>query len=118
MIYRIYYLKNKENKVVYVGQTRRDLETRLRDHRKKFPNRKDYTIHLIAETNDKNIANELETFNIKRFDTVNNGENITYGKGTKGLGVNKTSFKKVIIIAKKWVLKKLNVLKLTLFMIV
>ena len=94
MIYRIYCLKNVENEIIYVGQTVRDLDTRLSDHKRKFPNRKNYTIHLLEETIDSEEADELETYYINKFDTVKNGENITYGKGTKGLGANATSFKK------------------------
>lgn len=94
MIYRIYCLKNELNKIVYVGQTSRDLEVRLGEHKRRFENRKNYTIHLLEEVIDPNKADELETYYINKFDTVINGENITYGKGTKGLGKNKTSFKK------------------------
>lgn len=96
MLYRIYCLKNKENEVVYVGQTIRELTIRLSEHKRRFPNRENYTIHLIKETNNCKEADELETFYIRFFDTVENGENITYGKGTKGLKPwsTSTSFKK------------------------
>ena len=93
-IYKIYCLKNEEEKIVYVGQTSRDLEVRLGEHHRKFNHRKNYTIHLLDKTNNKDRADELETYYIKQYNTVENGENITYGKGTRGLGANKTSFKK------------------------
>ena len=92
MIYRIYCLKNQNEKIVYVGQTQRELQARLNQHKTTHINRKDYTIHLLEETNDLNKANELETFYIIKYNTVENGENITYGKGTLGLGANPTSF--------------------------
>ena len=100
MIYRIYCLKNELNKIVYVGQTSRDLEVRLGEHKRRFENRKNYTIHLLEEVIDPNKADELETYYINKFDTVINGENITYGKGTKGLGKNKTSSVKVVKLFK------------------
>lgn len=93
-IYKIYCLKNEEGKIMYIGQTRRTLCERLKEHHKKFKHRKKYTIHLLEETPDLSKADELETYYIKKYNTVENGENITYGKGTKGLGANKTSFKK------------------------
>lgn len=94
MIYRIYCLKNELDEIVYVGQTNRELSVRLSEHKRRFENRKYYTIHLLEETTDLDKANELETYYIKKYNTVENGENITYGKGTKGLGANETSFKK------------------------
>lgn len=100
MIYRIYCLKNKLNKVVYIGQTNRNLKTRLSEHQRKFEHRKDYTIHLLEEISDIKKADELETHYIIKYDTVKNGENVTYGKGRKGLGPNKTSFKKDNIYCK------------------
>lgn len=93
MIYRIYCLKNKDEKIVYVGQTQRELNIRLSEHKRRFPHRKEYTIHLIREASNHSDANNIETYNISKFDLVSNGENVTYGKGTKGLGANQTSFK-------------------------
>ena len=93
MLYRIYCLKNINNEIVYVGQTSRDLNIRLKEHRRKFPNRKEYTIHLLKETTDSNEADKLESYYIKLYNTVINGENVTYGKGCKGL-LPKNSFKK------------------------
>ena len=93
MLYRIYCLKNKNEEVVYVGQTTRELDVRLSEHKRRFPNRSDYTIHLLEESSDMDIANDLETRYIIKFNTVKNGENVTYGKGRKGLGANKGSFK-------------------------
>ena len=94
MKYRIYCLKNERDEMVYVGQTIRDLDVRLGDHKRKFPNRKNYTIHLLKELNTQEEADECESHYIEKYDLVNNGENITYGKGRKGLGSNSTSFKK------------------------
>ena len=97
MLYRIYCLKNQFDEVVYVGQTVRELECRLSEHKRRFPNRENYTIHLLEEVETVEMADELETKYIIEYDTVNNGENITYGKGRKGLtGLNatKSSFKK------------------------
>lgn len=92
--YRIYCLKNKEGKIVYIGMTTYVLEERLGGHIKKYKHRKNYSIELIRETTCKDEAKKLETYYIDLYDTVNNGENITYGMGRKNLGANKTSFKK------------------------
>ena len=94
IIIKIYYLKNEFGKIVYVGQTRRNLKVRLDEHKRRYKNRENYTIHLITEVETIKEADELETYYINKFDTVKNGENITYGKGRKGLGDNNTSFKK------------------------
>ena len=80
--------------MVYVGQTKRGLKERFKEHVKVYKHRAKYTIHLIEATNNQKKADEIETYYIKKYDTVKNGENITFGKGTKGLGANKTSFKK------------------------
>lgn len=92
-MHRIYCLKNKEEKVVYVGQTKKSLKERLNGHIAKYPHRREYCIELITEVVDSKEADDLEEYYIKLYDTVDNGENITFGKGTKGLGANKTSFK-------------------------
>lgn len=94
MLYRIYCLKNEDNEVVYVGQTNRELDVRLKEHHRRFENRKTYKIELIDEVYSSEEADRIETYYIKLFDTVCNGDNTTYGKGTKGLGANGTSFKK------------------------
>ena len=91
--YKIYCLKNEQNEIVYVGQTERNLKVRLSEHKRRFSNRVNYTIHLLEETDNIRIADELETEYITKFNTVECGENTTYGKGRKGLGKNETSFK-------------------------
>lgn len=91
--YRIYCLKNEKNKIVYIGQTKYELEERLKGHIKKYKHRENYSIELIEEVEEKELACELETKYIKLYDTVKNGENKTYGIGQKGMGANKTSFK-------------------------
>lgn len=93
MAYRVYYLKNEEDKIVYVGITSRDPKARMYDHKKDYPHRKNYKMTVLEETEDKKTAEDLETFYIKLFDTVNNGENITYGVGRRGLGATPTGFK-------------------------
>lgn len=92
-MYRVYCLKNEENKIVYIGITKRELRFRMYDHVKSYPHRKNYNIELIEEVEDKSLAEELETYYINFYDTINNGENITSGVGRKGLSSNKTSFK-------------------------
>ena len=92
--YRIYYLKNKNEEIVYVGKTTYELEERLKGHIRKFPHRKEYTIHLIIDVDDKNYASYLETYYINFYETYEYGENENFGDGRKGMGANNTSFKK------------------------
>ncbi len=92
-MYRVYCLKNEEDKIVYVGMTSRSLNARMYDHRKNYPHRKNYKICLLKEVEDKETAEDLETYYIKLFNTVSVGKNITYGVGRRGLEANSTSFK-------------------------
>ena len=56
-----------------------------------MPDATDEDISKLEE-NLKNKNYEFDDY-INKYDTVENGENITMGKGRKGLGANKTSFK-------------------------
>lgn len=94
MNYNIYCLK-ENGKIFYVGSTSRELEMRFRGHLyRKDLNRDEHSIHLLETCSSREDAKTREEYYIKKYDTVNNGANITYGYGTQGLGPNKTSFKK------------------------
>ena len=90
---RVYCLKNELNEIVYIGQTKLPLDERYKQHCKVYPHRKSYTIHLLHESDDKNLIDYLETYYIRLYDTFEYGENNNFGKGQKGMGPLKTSFK-------------------------
>ena len=94
MSYNIYCLKEND-KIVYIGNTSRDLKVRFSEHiRRKELNEDIFTIESIEVVNDKETAKERENYYIKKYNLVEEGMNVTYGYGTKGLGSNDTSFKK------------------------
>ena len=80
-MYRIYCLKDKDNKVKYVGFTSRKLHVRFREHCRKFPDRANYHIELISEVEDKEYAKELEKYYILLFNTIIDGDNVNFGMG-------------------------------------
>ena len=94
MRYKVYCLKDRDENVKYVGMTSKSLEERFTGHKKKYKHRKDYHIELLHIYDDKISAEDAETYFIKYYDTVNSGENITYGVGRRGLGATSTSFSK------------------------
>lgn len=98
-MYSIYCLKDKNNKIKYVGFTSRELEVRYKEHCKNFPERKKYYIELIETTNNKEIAKEKEKYYISLFDTIKNGDNINFGMGQDH--ANKGSFQKGNSFGKK-----------------
>lgn len=93
MKYRIYALKNDCGKIVYVGFTKRELVYRMYEHHK-IDGRKNLVCELLAQTDDKEKAKELETYYIQLYNTSKCGLNITDGMGRKNIGANKTSFKR------------------------
>lgn len=80
-MYRIYCLKDKNNKIKYVGFTSRKLEVRFKEHCKNYPERKNYHIELIEETKDKEIAKQKEIYYINFYNTIKDGDNINLGMG-------------------------------------
>lgn len=93
MEYKIYGLKNECGKIVYVGLTKRELVYRMYEHHK-MSERKSLTCVLLAKTDKKKKAKELETFYINKYRTAIEGMNIASGMGRTGIGANKTSFQK------------------------
>lgn len=89
----IYKITNKLNGKVYIGQTQRDLESRIREHIQSARLGTGYYIHAaiqkygwenfqvepIAYTNDVDTLNELERFFISRYKSDELGYNLAPG---------------------------------------
>lgn len=89
----IYKITNKLNGKVYIGQTQRPLESRIREHKQSADLGQGYYIHsairkygwenfeveTIAQTNDIEILNELEQFFIHRYNSDVDGYNLAPG---------------------------------------
>lgn len=80
-MYRIYCLKDKDNKIKYIGLTLRELKVRFQEHCKEFPERKKYHIELIEEIQDKETAKQKEKHYILLYNTIEEGDNINLGMG-------------------------------------
>jgi hypothetical protein len=65
--YKVYVLKNRQNEVVYVGQTKLELTERLTYHKNLFEERRDLTIHLISEVPSIEAAFYLEAKLIEQY---------------------------------------------------
>ena len=98
---KIYKITNKINNKVYIGQTSRPLKKRLWDHitkanrglKRKFHlaiselGKENFEIEEIAETDSKEVANEIELNMMKMFDSIENGYNTylqTAGSNNRG----------------------------------
>jgi len=99
----IYRVQNVLNNKCYIGFTSRNVEERWREHchdaltrvgqcRKFHAAIRKYGVHVwvktvLFESNDKSEALKQETFNITKFNSIENGYNITFGGeiGTLGL---------------------------------
>ena len=98
-MYRIYCLKDKDNKIKYIGFTSRKLEVRFKEHYRKFPKRREYHIELIEETEDKEIAKQKEIYYTLLYNTIEDGDNINLGmRQTK---LNRGNFQKENDFGKK-----------------
>lgn len=89
----IYYAKNKINGKYYIGKTMKTLKDRKRRHISSVNNGSDLCFHrairkygeenfewnVLFESSNKNDLNKLEKFYINKYDTYNNGYNLTYG---------------------------------------
>lgn len=91
-MYRIYCLKDKNNKIKYIGFTSRELEVRFKEHCRKFPERKEYHIELIEEVEDKENAKQKEIYYTLLCNTIKDGDNINLGMGQSQ--PNKGNFQK------------------------
>ena len=87
-MYYIYFLKDLNGKVKYVGQTQ-NLDSRKREHKRNKP---PHTFEMSEHIDISEKAKEAEIFYIKKFDTFKNGWNrSTGGEGfdnykRKGIG--------------------------------
>ena len=80
-MYRIYCLRDKDDKIKYVGLTSRELKVRFKEHCKDFPEREKYHIELIEEIEDKESAKQKEKYYILLYNTIEDGDNINLGMG-------------------------------------
>ena len=99
-MYSVYAIKNKVDEMVYIGATKRDLETRFREHIKSAHSgaKKKLSVHLrnvginnffiekIDETNNKMEAFELETY----YCSLNSGKLLNDTKDGKGTNHHST----------------------------
>lgn len=89
----VYKITNTINGKMYVGQTRKNVEDRFRQHindaiagRGHYLHRAirkygidNFTIEVLAETDDENELNRLEEYYIRSLRTVECGYNLSYG---------------------------------------
>ena len=88
----IYVIRNKINDKVYIGQTRRTIEERFRDHLDIARNKKvqtkvyvkmreigidNFYPELLIEC-DENELNKYEQYYVEKYDSLNNGYNSVY----------------------------------------
>jgi hypothetical protein len=79
-MFKIYCLKDKHSKIVYVGYTTQSLHNRWRHHKNTYPDRKDLKIELILEVELKEQAKSLEMLYQKQYNTLKpNGLNEALG---------------------------------------
>jgi len=74
-MYNIYFLKDINGNVKYVGQTQH-INQRIVDHKRKKP---PHTFEVIYENINSVDAKKLEKENIQKYDTYKNGWNKTEG---------------------------------------
>lgn len=88
----IYIIKNKINNKVYIGLTTRCIQIRFKEHLKLLKSNENQIIHKaikkhgkenfyveLLEECDKNILDEKEKFYIKKYNSIQNGYNVTLG---------------------------------------
>lgn len=101
----IYCIKDKNESVIYVGQTK-NLKRRMYEHRYRKRLDDSYTFHELEKC-EENIATEKERYYIDKFSTIEFGLNIVDGVGSRGVNCNeKTRFKEGNDIWKKRKFKK------------
>lgn len=118
----IYLIENKLNHKKYIGKTKRDMKTRIRDHQKSFNDKnkrmynfklyeamrkygfENFEFSIIEECND-DVVNEKEEFYIDKYNTCLYGYNTAVGGDGKHLINNyrKEAFK--ILYENGWVLE-------------
>lgn len=78
--FKVYLLRDKTNKIVYVGLTRNSLSKRFDQHvHRKNLNRNEYKIELVLDNLSNEEAVLLEKELIIQYDTMNNGMNKAFG---------------------------------------
>lgn len=89
----IYKITNSVNDKVYIGQTTKDLQSRIKNHRNAMLGKKDthlyramrkygwdkFTFEVIDTAESQEELNMLEEYYIKLYDSVANGYNMAYG---------------------------------------
>lgn len=79
--YKVYFLKDENNQIKYVGQTRQSLNKRLISHKaSKRLSTKNVTIHLVDSFDTPAPMYELEAKLIEELNLVKDGWNKEYGK--------------------------------------
>ena len=82
-MYTIYKIE-KDGKILYIGKTI-NFQRRKREHTYKRKLDKTYNFIVIIDNLTREEAKLKEEELIKKYDTVNNGWNRTYGEGHKGV---------------------------------
>lgn len=79
-MFKVYCLKDKNRRIVYVGYTKRSLHNRWRSHKNAYPERENLVIELIQEVETKDQAKSLEVMYQKQYNTLfPNGLNVALG---------------------------------------
>lgn len=103
LIMVIYKITNTVNNKVYIGQTQRTLETRVREHLQASETGEGFYLHsairkygwdkftveVIAETDNIEILNELEKFYISKYNSNHIGYNLAPGGYTNCMSSDK-----------------------------
>ena len=82
-MYSVYKIE-KDDKILYIGKTI-NFKRRKWEHTYRRKLDKTYNFIVIIDNLTKEEAKLKEEELIKKYDTVNNGWNRTYGEGTKGV---------------------------------
>ena len=102
----IYQITNKITSKIYIGQTRKKLETRWKEHQNDSLRKdtnfaralrkydiKDWELKIIEFVNKASLLNEREIYWIKYHDSFNNGYNSTTG-GNQPITISEETRKK------------------------
>ena len=118
----IYKITNDVNDKLYIGQTTKTLEERIRNHRNSFVSGADTRIYramrkhgwekfhfeVIATAQDKSTLDELEKYFIKKYDSVNNGYNMSFGGDSNPMFSDEVAEKHSSIMRSEAVRKKIS----------
>lgn len=118
----IYKITNDVNNKLYIGQTTKPLEERIRNHRNSFVSGSDTRIYramrkygwdkfhfeVIATAKDKATLDELEKYFIEKYDSVNNGYNMSFGGDNNPMFSDEVAEKHSSIMRSDAVRKKIS----------